>query len=383
MIRGLVSATYAASRPASAGREVAASREPSCCASSGRVRGSVVVIASSGPLVARRAATVPPGNRSAVAAGQTPASVAGMSGQRLPVVVVGAGLAGLAAARRLLGRAARSVRARGRRPPGRPGRAPTCVDGFRVDRGFQVLNTGLPRAGAGPSTCAALDLRPFVPGALVRTASGSHLVADPRRHAPGSAVHPAGSGRHAAGQAAGGPGLGRPGRSARRGAHRRRAEHARRAGRAGVCRRGSSRLPAAVPVRCPAGGRAGDLQPGSATWSGARSPAGRSAVPAAGMGAMPRQLADGLPPGHWSATGGGRARRGRGEVWTADGPLAAAAVDRRRRPGDRGPAARRPSRRGCAAVTTWYHAAPRRAVPGARARPRRQPAARRSSTRSC
>ena len=55
------------------------------------------------------------------------------------------------------------------------------VDGFLVDRGFQILNTSYPALQAAVDL-EALDLRPFVPGAAVRTEDGRlHRVADPRR----------------------------------------------------------------------------------------------------------------------------------------------------------------------------------------------------------
>ncbi len=96
-----------------------------------------------------------------------------------PVVVVGAGLAGLACARELL--------ARGREvtvleaSDGVGGRVRTdVVDGFRLDRGFQVHLTSYPEA-ARVLDHAALDLRAFQPGALVWHGGRSHRVGDPFR----------------------------------------------------------------------------------------------------------------------------------------------------------------------------------------------------------
>jgi protoporphyrinogen oxidase len=100
------------------------------------------------------------------------------------VVVVGAGLAGLAAAGRL--------RAKGYEPlvlersDGPGGRVRTdVVDGFRLDRGFQVLLTAYPQA-ALMLDYEELDLHPFDPGALVRVGEEFHRVADPFR-CPGDA----------------------------------------------------------------------------------------------------------------------------------------------------------------------------------------------------
>ncbi len=95
------------------------------------------------------------------------------------VVVVGAGVAGLAAARRLQGRGLTvRVLEAGARAGGRVGSE--TVDGVTVDLGFQLLNPAYPEA-ARVLDLAALQLRPFVAGTLLATSSGSHLVADPRR----------------------------------------------------------------------------------------------------------------------------------------------------------------------------------------------------------
>ncbi|PVZ08991.1 NAD(P)/FAD-dependent oxidoreductase [Actinomycetospora cinnamomea] len=108
------------------------------------------------------------------------------------VVVVGAGLAGLRAAR-TVARAGRSV-AVCEATDGVGGRVRTdVVDGFLVDRGFQILNTSYP-ALRREIDLDALDLRRFVPGAAVRDAEGRlHRLADPRRvpsWAPRTALDP-------------------------------------------------------------------------------------------------------------------------------------------------------------------------------------------------
>ena len=54
------------------------------------------------------------------------------------------------------------------------------VDGFRLDRGFQVLLTAYPETRR-VLDYAALDLRPFLPGALVRRAGHFHELSDPWR----------------------------------------------------------------------------------------------------------------------------------------------------------------------------------------------------------
>jgi phytoene dehydrogenase-like protein len=82
------------------------------------------------------------------------------------VVIVGAGLAGLAAARPLIdaGRHVVILEA----SDGIGGRVRTdLVDGFRLDRGFQILLTAYPELDRQVDM-AALDLQRFDPGALHR-----------------------------------------------------------------------------------------------------------------------------------------------------------------------------------------------------------------------
>jgi phytoene dehydrogenase-like protein len=98
----------------------------------------------------------------------------------IDTVIIGAGLAGLACAR--------SLRAAGRkfsiceasdRVGGRV--ATDIVEGYRLDRGFQVLLTAYPEARR-VLDYEALDLRRFYPGALVRHGGRWHRLADPFRH---------------------------------------------------------------------------------------------------------------------------------------------------------------------------------------------------------
>ena len=109
-------------------------------------------------------------------------------------VVVGAGLAGLCAARALTEAGVEvAVLEAGPTVGGRV--ATDVVDGFLLDRGFQVHNTAYPEA-ARVLDHASLDLRAFTPGALIRLGDRLHRVADPRRRplaAPGTALAPIGS----------------------------------------------------------------------------------------------------------------------------------------------------------------------------------------------
>jgi phytoene dehydrogenase-like protein len=96
------------------------------------------------------------------------------------VAIVGAGLAGICCALRLreiglsfnIFEASDAVGGRVRTDE---------LDGFRLDRGFQVLLTAYPEVQRmldfGP-----LDLKPFYHGALIRRAGRFQRVADPRRH---------------------------------------------------------------------------------------------------------------------------------------------------------------------------------------------------------
>jgi phytoene dehydrogenase-like protein len=95
------------------------------------------------------------------------------------VLIVGAGLAGLACATRLhdAGITARVLEA----GDAVGGRVRTdVIDGFQADRGFQVLLTAYPEAHR-QLDLAALELRRFDPGAVVQLGPERSVIADPFR----------------------------------------------------------------------------------------------------------------------------------------------------------------------------------------------------------
>ncbi|MBE3032537.1 MAG: FAD-dependent oxidoreductase, partial [Actinobacteria bacterium] len=96
------------------------------------------------------------------------------------VIVVGAGLAGLCCARELASQGVDVLVLE--RSDAAGGRLRTDeVDGFLLDRGFQVLLTAYPEARRALDY-ERLGLRPFYAGALVRHRGGFARVADPLRH---------------------------------------------------------------------------------------------------------------------------------------------------------------------------------------------------------
>jgi phytoene dehydrogenase-like protein len=94
-------------------------------------------------------------------------------------IVVGAGLAGLACGRELVRAGRRVIVLEASDRVG--GRVATdVVDGFRIDRGFQVYNDAYPE-GRRQLDLAALGLGRFEPGALVAQGGRLRRVADPWR----------------------------------------------------------------------------------------------------------------------------------------------------------------------------------------------------------
>lgn len=99
--------------------------------------------------------------------------------ENLDVVIIGAGLAGLTCARKLQesGRSVCVLEA----SDSVGGRVHTArQDGFLLDRGFQVFLTSYPEAKRWLNY-DALDLKPFLPGALVRTGGRFQRFVDPWR----------------------------------------------------------------------------------------------------------------------------------------------------------------------------------------------------------
>ncbi len=103
----------------------------------------------------------------------------GLVSEHVDVCIVGAGLAGLACARALSFRGVQCVVLEA--SDGVGGRVRTDhLDGFLLDRGFQVALTACPELHHQLDV-AKLALRPFEPGALVRVGGRFHRIADPLR----------------------------------------------------------------------------------------------------------------------------------------------------------------------------------------------------------
>ncbi|ABS04746.1 glycine/D-amino acid oxidase-like deaminating enzyme [Kineococcus radiotolerans] len=96
------------------------------------------------------------------------------------VVVVGAGLAGLACAKHLSAAGLDVLVVEAAEAVGGRVRSET-VGGFRVDRGFQLLNPGYPEV-LKVLDLDALDLQPFDAGVAVHRGGRVSVVRDPRRH---------------------------------------------------------------------------------------------------------------------------------------------------------------------------------------------------------
>src|SRR5690349_17545263 len=97
----------------------------------------------------------------------------------MTVVIVGAGLAGLTCARELARKGIEVLVLEANDGVG--GRVRTDrVDGFTLDRGFQVLFTAYPAVRRQLDT-PRLRLRYFEPGALIAKGSRRYLLTDPLR----------------------------------------------------------------------------------------------------------------------------------------------------------------------------------------------------------
>ncbi|MFV2173039.1 NAD(P)/FAD-dependent oxidoreductase [Actinomadura sp. LOL_016] len=272
------------------------------------------------------------------------------------VVVVGAGIAGLACAVRLRenGVRVRVLEA----SDGVGGRMRTdIVEGFRLDRGFQVFNTAYPEVRR-LLDLGKLDLRPFASGVLVYDGGRRERVMLPWRH-PSSTLTTlrAGIGTlrdKAALAAMTARDMASPPSRIRDAAERTTAEELRHRGISDTMIERLLRpfLAAVLLER--------DLETSSRyfhlLWRSFAS--GTIGVPALGMGEVPAQLADRLPKGAISLgtpvreitddgvrTAGGETIAARAVIVAADPTAAATLV-----PGVEAPAMR--------AVTTFYHVAP-------------------------
>lgn len=96
-----------------------------------------------------------------------------------PVIVIGAGLSGLRAASLIQSAGREVVVLEASDAPGGRVRSDR-VDGFRLDRGFQVLLTEYPEVRSALDL-KALDLKPFAPGAMIFRGGSFTKLCDPMR----------------------------------------------------------------------------------------------------------------------------------------------------------------------------------------------------------
>ncbi|RZK98680.1 MAG: NAD(P)/FAD-dependent oxidoreductase, partial [Hymenobacter sp.] len=112
--------------------------------------------------------------------------------EEYPTIIIGAGIAGLACAN-WLHRAGRSVLLL-EAADGVGGRVRTDVtpDGFRLDRGFQILLTDYPEARR-MFDYGSLQLKAYESGAVIRLATGKETVLENPMHVPLAAFAALGS----------------------------------------------------------------------------------------------------------------------------------------------------------------------------------------------
>ncbi len=111
-----------------------------------------------------------------------------MENEMTDVVIIGAGLAGLSCALSLQDAGVAVVLLEASDAPG--GRVRTdAVDGFRLDRGFQVMLTAYPEARR-LLDYSGLELKKFEAGALVWHGGKFHRFADPFRNPVGGGPLP-------------------------------------------------------------------------------------------------------------------------------------------------------------------------------------------------
>ena len=98
-----------------------------------------------------------------------------------PIIVIGAGLAGLVAARTLQKAGKKVLVLEAKSNPG--GRVQTRnINGFRIDHGFQVLFSAYPAVQRNLNL-VDLELVPLPLSAVIVTALGRELIGDPVRDA--------------------------------------------------------------------------------------------------------------------------------------------------------------------------------------------------------
>ena len=98
-----------------------------------------------------------------------------------PIIVLGAGLSGLACARKLASHGQQVLLIEAKSKVGGRVSSRRTANGFLIDEGFQVLLSSYPELQAMVSL-KSLKLRPFFSGALIFDGQGLGLLANPFRH---------------------------------------------------------------------------------------------------------------------------------------------------------------------------------------------------------
>jgi phytoene dehydrogenase-like protein len=98
----------------------------------------------------------------------------------LPVVIIGSGISGLSCAKSLLGKIPCTILEKDMKPGGRI--QSDIYNGYILDRGFQIFIDSYPYVQDNQIIDKeSLELKPFLPGALIYTGNSFCRISDPLR----------------------------------------------------------------------------------------------------------------------------------------------------------------------------------------------------------